>query len=130
MISDGRTWTPSCSPLGHWYTFKLVNLKQCTPNIQSLLWNPTDISFTRMITTSKLSHFLLQLYIMKSYNFHPTSAFNYEFHTLTHTHLTIFLTAQRRSKKCLSIPLGMQENLQHIPFVPLINIRPPLCSLD
>ena len=77
-----------------------------------------------MITASKISHFLLQLYIIKSNNFHPTSAFNYEFHTLSHP--TIFLTALRRSKECLSIPAGTQENLQPIPLVPLINIRPSL----
>ena len=73
------------------------------------------------MTTSKISHFLLKLYIIKSYNFDPTSAFNYEFHTLSYP--TIFLTACRRSKECLSIPVGTQENLQPILFVPLINIR-------
>ena len=73
-----------------------------------------------MITTGKISHFLLQLHIIKSYNFHPTSALNYEFHTLSQS--SIFLTAHR-SKECLSIPVGMQENLQPILFVPLINIR-------
>ena len=30
-------------------------------------------------------------------------------------------TARRRSGECLSIPVGTQENLQPIPFVPLIN---------
>ena len=75
MILDRRTWTPSCYPLGHWYISKLVNLKHCIPNIQPLQWNPADISFPWMITSSKISHFLLQLYIIKWYNFHPTSAF-------------------------------------------------------
>ena len=46
------------------------------------------------------------------------------------TMVTVFLAARGRSKGCLSIPVDTQENLQPIPFVPLINIRPPLRSLD
>ena len=126
--SGPPTWTPSCCPLGHWHMSKLVNLKKYIPNIQPLLWKPADISFPWMMTASMVSHFLLQIYIIKSYNFHPTSAFKYQFHTLSHS--TIFLTACRRSKECLSIPAGTQENLRLIPFVPLISIRLPLCSLD
>ena len=62
------------------------------------------------------------------YNFHHTSAFNYEFHTLSYP--TLFLTPRGRSKDYLSIPVGTQENLQPIPFVPLINIRLHLHSFD
>ena len=50
-----------------------------------------------LITTSKISHFLLQLQFMKSYNLHLTSAYYYKFYT--HPHATIFLTARRRSKE-------------------------------
>ena len=48
---------------------------------------------------------------IKSYKFHPTSAFNYEFHTLSHP--TIFLTARGRSKEFLSIPAGTIKYSTH-----------------
>ena len=97
-ILDCQTWLLACYPLGHWKTSKLVNLKHIL-NIKPLWWKPADTSFHWTITTSKISRFLLQRYIIESYNFHPTSAFDYEFHTLSHP--TIFLTARRWSKECL-----------------------------
>ena len=80
-----------------------------------------------MIITSKISHFLLQLYIIKSYSFHPTSAFNYKFHTLPYP--TIFLTAPGRSKEFLSISAGMQEKFQPIPFVSWLISEHPFVPL-
>ena len=53
--------------------------------------------------------FLLQIQIVKSYNFCLKSACGYEFQTLPHP--TIFLTACIRSKESISIPAVMQENL-------------------
>ena len=53
--------------------------------------------------------FLLQIQIVKSYNFCLKSACVYEFQTLPHP--TIFLTACIRSKESISIPAVMQENL-------------------
>ena len=62
-------------------------------------WSPLDFSVS--------SPLFPQFYIIRFYSFHPTLAFNYEFHTLLH--FTIFLTACRRSKQCLFIPVGTQN---------------------
>ena len=68
------------------------------------------------ITTSKISHFLFQLQIIKSYNFHLTSTCNCKFHKPPHP--TIFLIACGRSKESLYILVVLQENLE--PILPLL----------
>ena len=65
-----------------------------------------------LIITSKISHYLLQLQIIKVKKFHLRSACYYKFHALTieHSHFALpkpilyFLTACGRSKENLSIP--------------------------
>ena len=84
-----------------------------------------------MITTSKISHFFLQLYIIKSYNFHPASAFNYEFHTLSHPTIFLQLAEDPRSvfpslrglKKIFNLSPSFSWLTSDCRFVPLINIR-------
>ena len=90
--------------------------KEVTINFFSL--NPPQYESSHhkqdsLITTSKIFHFLFQLQIIKSYNFHLTSACDYEFHKPPHP--TIFSTACRRSKESLSIIAATQENLEPIP---------------
>ena len=64
-----------------------------------------------LITTSMVSHCFSQLQIRKSSNFHLRSACDYEFHTHPHPTST-FLTACRRSKENISIPVVMQKDLE------------------
>ena len=35
-ILDHQTWTVACNSLGHWYTFRLINLKHYIPDIKPL----------------------------------------------------------------------------------------------
>ena len=75
-------------------------------------------TYSKIVSCSKICkrnkqdfqfNFLLQIQIVKSYNFRLKSACGYEFQTLPHP--TIFLTACIRSKESISIPAVMQKNL-------------------
>ena len=79
------------------------------------------------MTPSKISHFLVQLYIIKSYNFHLTLAFNYEFHTLTPEQLAEDIRSVFSSLQAHKTIFNPSPSLPWLtsdrPFVPLINVR-------